>query len=226
MGSSAPLTNGNHVQSAAPTPPLGARGSDALWAALTGDSGSAVLVYDANGRITCANQAAARLLGVADGGDLTHKALHDAMPAAIAEERLAYARHVVETGSPMVVDGMLAGRLTRATLRPIRGESPQETRVLETIRPATAGEAKPEGFTYTRAKTDDEGQLGQLTAREREVLIHIGRGLSTAEIASTLGRSTKTVEWHRVSLGNKLGITNRVELARIAIRAGVTPLDD
>lgn len=65
-----------------------------------------------------------------------------------------------------------------------------------------------------------------MTAREREVLIHIGRGLSTAEIASTLGRSTKTVEWHRVSLGNKLGITNRVELARIAIRAGVTALED
>lgn len=226
MASSAPTTNGNHVQSVPAAPPVAMRGSDALWAALTSDSGSAVLVYDTNGRITSANRAATRLLGVADGVDLAHKALHDAMPAAIAEERLAHARHVVETGAPMVVDGMLAGRLTRATLRPIRGESPQETRVLETIRPATAAEAKPDGVTYVRAKTDDEGPLGQLTAREREVLVHIGRGLSTAEIASTLGRSTKTVEWHRVSLGNKLGITNRVELARIAIRAGVTPLED
>jgi DNA-binding NarL/FixJ family response regulator len=34
----------------------------------------------------------------------------------------------------------------------------------------------------------------------------------------------KTIEWHRVSLGTKLGVTNRVELARIAIRAGVVGL--
>ncbi|HZW09376.1 MAG TPA: helix-turn-helix transcriptional regulator [Phycisphaerales bacterium] len=208
---------------AAPLP--GVRSSDLLWAALTADSGSAVLVYDANGRIICANAAAARLLGVA-GDELAQKSLHEVLPAPIAEERLAHARQVVETGAPVVLDGMLAGRFTRATLRAVRGESPQESRVLETIRPTSAGEGKPEGVVYARAKTDDEGALGQLTAREREVLVHIGRGLSTAEIASTLGRSTKTVEWHRVSLGNKLGITNRVELARIAIKAGVTSLED
>ncbi len=225
MASTAPTSNGNQVQTSAAAPLAGVRGTDALWAALTTDSGSAVLVYDTNGRVTCANGAAARLLG-ADGADLSQKSLHEVMPAAIAEERLAHARQVIETGAPMVLEGMLAGRLTRATLRPIRGESPQETRVLETIRPTTTAEPKPDGIAYARARSDDEGLLGQLTAREREVLIHIGRGLSTAEIASTLGRSTKTVEWHRVSLGNKLGITNRVELARIAIRAGVTALED
>jgi DNA-binding NarL/FixJ family response regulator len=225
MASSMPTANGNHVQSSTPAAPLpGVRSSDLLWAALTADSGGAVLVYDANGRIICANSAAGTLLGTTD--DLAQKSLHEVLPAPIAEERLAHARQVIETGAPVVLDGMIHGRLTRATLRAVRGESPQESRVLETIRPTTAAETRPEGVTYARAKTDDEGALGQLTAREREVLVHIGKGLSTAEIASTLGRSTKTVEWHRVSLGNKLGITNRVELARIAIKAGVTSLDD
>lgn len=205
------------------TPPP-ARSGDLIWAALTSDSGSAVIVYDAQGRLTCVNDAAAQLTGKT--ADPAARTLHDLLPAAIAEERLNHASQVLESGAPLVIDGMINGRLTRATLRAVKGESPQENRVLETIRPIAADGPKPEGTTYLRAKTDDEGVLGSLTAREREVLLHIGRGLSTAEIASTLGRSTKTVEWHRVSLGNKLGITNRVELARIAIRAGVASLAD
>ncbi len=198
---------------------------DLLWSALTADSGCAVVVYDSKGRITCANTAASNLLQNGSTENLASLAIHDIMPAAIAEERLACARKVLETGEPMIIDGMLAGRLTRTTVRPVHGESPNEHRVLETIRTIAVEEPRPETDNYVRAKTDDEGVIGKLTAREREVLFHIGRGLSTADIASTLGRSTKTVEWHRVSLGNKLAITNRVELARIAIKAGVTGIE-
>jgi DNA-binding NarL/FixJ family response regulator len=208
------------------TAPAAAQNCDLLWSALTADSGGAVIVYDAQGRITCANKTAGHFLQDNPDIDLATKALHDIMPAAIAEERLAHANKVLETGEPMILDGMIAGRLMRATMRPVHGESTNEHRVLETIRPIPVEETRPEGGSYARARTDDEGVIGKLTAREREVLFHISRGLSTAEIASTLGRSTKTVEWHRVSLGNKLGITNRVELARIAIRAGVTGFED
>jgi hypothetical protein len=38
-------------------------------------------------------------------------------------------------------------------------------------------------------------------------------------------RSTRTVEWHRASLGQKLHCDNRVELARIAIESGITAVD-
>ena len=200
----------------------GMKGGDFLWAALATDSGCAVLVYDTQGKISFGNATVSSVLTGESANEFGAKSLHDVMKAEIAEEHLAHAKHVLETGQPVVIDGMIAGRLMRATLRPVRGESAQEHRVLETLRPIAAEEPAPEGCTYVKAKTNDEGVLAKLTTREREVLFHIGRGLSTANIASTLGRSTKTVEWHRVSLGNKLGITNRVELARIAIRAGVT----
>lgn len=206
--------------------PAAARNGDFVWAALANDSGGAVLVFDAQGKISFGNQSASSLLTGDAGTEFGTKSLHEVIKAEIAEEHLAHARQVLETGQPVVIDGMIAGRLTRTTLRPVRGESAQEHRVLATVRPIAAEEPKPEGYTYVKAKTNDEGVLGKLTAREREVLFHIGRGLSTANIASTLGRSTKTVEWHRVSLGNKLGITNRVELARIALRAGITGLAD
>lgn len=69
-------------------------------------------------------------------------------------------------------------------------------------------------------------QLDSLTAREREVLALLGRGLSMPEIARRLHRSPKTVESHRLALGRKLKASNRVELARIAITAGLAPLSE
>ena len=67
--------------------------------------------------------------------------------------------------------------------------------------------------------------VGSLTPRQREVLALIGQGLSTAEIARRLFRTVKTVESHRLMLGKRLGARNRVELARIAIQAGLIDLD-
>jgi hypothetical protein len=77
-----------------------------------------------------------------------------------------------------------------------------------------------------RARNDDTGALNVLTTREIEILCLIGEGFSTADIAKHLHRSVKTIEWHRVALGTKLGISNRVELARIAIRAGLVQIED
>lgn len=57
------------------------------------------------------------------------------------------------------------------------------------------------------------------------MLAFIGRGYSIPQIAEKLFRSQKTIETHRHSLGRKLGVSNRVELARIAIREGLAPLD-
>lgn len=65
-----------------------------------------------------------------------------------------------------------------------------------------------------------------LTPRQREVLALIGQGLSTAEIARRLYRTVKTIESHRLMLGKRLGARNRVELARIAIQAGLTDLGE
>lgn len=63
-----------------------------------------------------------------------------------------------------------------------------------------------------------------LTTREREILLQIARGLSSAEVAQALGISVKTVEWHRVSMGEKLGVKRRGELVRIAVEEGVVPI--
>ncbi len=60
-----------------------------------------------------------------------------------------------------------------------------------------------------------------LTAREDEVIKLIAEGRSSKEIARDLTISIKTVERHRANILAKLGMRDRVELTRYAIRAGL-----
>jgi DNA-binding NarL/FixJ family response regulator len=60
-----------------------------------------------------------------------------------------------------------------------------------------------------------------LTAREDEVVKLIAEGHSSKEIAQALVISVKTVERHRANVLEKLGMRDRTELTRYAIRAGL-----
>ena len=55
-----------------------------------------------------------------------------------------------------------------------------------------------------------------LTRRERQVLLLVGRGATSREIAAGLGICLKTVEVHRANLMNKLDAGNAATLARWA----------
>ena len=60
-----------------------------------------------------------------------------------------------------------------------------------------------------------------LTPRELEVLKLVAEAHSSKEIAQVLVISVKTVERHRANILDKLGMRDRVELARYAIRRGL-----
>jgi DNA-binding NarL/FixJ family response regulator len=60
-----------------------------------------------------------------------------------------------------------------------------------------------------------------LTPRETEIVKLIAEGYSTKQIAETLVISEKTVDRHRTNILEKLGMHDRVELVRYAIRRGL-----
>ena len=72
-----------------------------------------------------------------------------------------------------------------------------------------------------RARQDLPLREDPLSPREQEVVKLVAEGYTNKEIAETLVISEKTVERHRANILEKLGMRDRVELTRYAIRRGL-----
>jgi DNA-binding NarL/FixJ family response regulator len=107
-------------------------------------------------------------------------------------------------------------------------KSGADTDIVDACRAAMRGDS----FLYPSAITTlvrdyvERGGEGEhfdvLTPRELEVLKLIAEAHSSKEIAKELVISIKTVERHRQNILDKLGMRDRVELTRYAIRRGLT----
>jgi DNA-binding NarL/FixJ family response regulator len=75
------------------------------------------------------------------------------------------------------------------------------------------------------AISDTEPNVGgqdRLPMRQREILQLVSEGLTLKEIASTLGLSPKTVEYHKAKLMEQLGLHTTAELTKYALAHGLT----
>lgn len=193
--------------------------------ALVSDTGADVALVDSQGKLRYLSPRTtlwpAPVDGVAAG-----KSISDFMRRDLADERLAYVRKCIETGASVALSTMWRGVRAVSTFRRVRIDGMPEPLVLITCRAIPddiemSTLVKP-GVIMAHAQKVDLGPLATLTPREMEVLALIGQGMTTEQIAKALFRSRKTVEAHRLSLGLKLRARNRVELARVALRSGLT----
>jgi len=151
-------------------------------------------------------------------------------------ERLALLRRIQETHQPILLRTIWRGFQHISWVHPIPadeqdglGHEPLPPRFLVITRRVEGDvfELAGKGSMADVRESDvvNLGPLDVLSPRELEILALIGQGMSIKEIASILGRSVKTIENHRTSIGDKLKVDDRVHLAEIARRAGLTVLD-
>jgi DNA-binding NarL/FixJ family response regulator len=99
-----------------------------------------------------------------------------------------------------------------------------DTQLVDAIRAAIRGEPfmSPVAEEELLRNWLDEGASGSdLTPRELEVVKLIAEAHTNKQIAQILNLSEKTVESHRGNVLSKLGMRDRVELVRYAIRRGL-----
>ena len=90
------------------------------------------------------------------------------------------------------------------------------TDLVDSIRTVAAGGRAVSPEIEQMLATDPP--LPELAPRQREILQHITRGLSNADIATQLGISVPTVKEHIRALLDKIGAANRSEAIAIAMR--------
>ena len=104
----------------------------------------------------------------------------------------------------------------------LKDAPPQE--LARAVRAAHAGEALLDPAVAARlvsALAGDAEPLDNLTPRERDVLVLIGRGFPNKQIARELDIAEKTVKTHVGHVLAKLGVADRTQAAVVAVRAGL-----
>jgi len=120
---------------------------------------------------------------------------------------------VIESGASGFISKAAASSELAAGIRSVnRGDSylsPSVTKLLV------------EDYQTTARQRSSQDPYEQLTRREREVFKLLAEGHSTQEIAEILVITPKTVDGHKTNLMAKLGVHNRIDLVKYALRKGV-----
>ncbi|HYF14237.1 MAG TPA: LuxR C-terminal-related transcriptional regulator [Phycisphaerales bacterium] len=203
-------------------------GGEALWHALHDDPMTGLQIVSSEGVILYANDSAARLFlgeGAAAAIYVGRSASEYYDPATFAE-RVEYVAAVLRTGETRVLRSIFHGRQIVSRLSAVnvqRRDGPRERAVLVVSRPVEGDVSwlRRECPAYVDSRTISLGPLSSLSPRELQVLALISQGKSMSDIARELRRSVHTVHDHRKSIGRKLGLDDRVQLATIARQAGL-----
>ncbi|HZW10786.1 MAG TPA: LuxR C-terminal-related transcriptional regulator [Phycisphaerales bacterium] len=214
-----------------PVNPAALANPNLLWEALIGETGCAVFVTSRDGEILFANGRSRAWIGWRrQGEDLQRPpTLADTCAPALYEERLAIVQRVCDENIAVVFESISRSVRCLVSVRALPGAAGGRVAMVLARRLHPWERVTPEAFphaTVIEVERHDPGVIATLSPRELDVLILIGEGLSSGDIAKRLHRSVRTIERHRDRLGQKLGVSNRVDIARFAMRAGLAELPE
>lgn len=206
---------------------------DPFFAGMAADPFASVAIIDTHGRMIYTNPQWDRVqmaVHKVQFDTLQGRLIEEVFPADQAKEHREMALRAAARRQAFMFRKCCGGRMYSVWTCPVfppNRYSSKDPVFLFVVRPEIIDETLLEvcGDVVAHAvdfRHSDLGPLAVLSHRELEVLSLIGRGMSTKEMANTLHRSVKTVESHRTSIGAKLNMDDRVQLAEIARRAGLT----
>lgn len=99
-------------------------------------------------------------------------------------------------------------------------KSADRATLMEAIRTVANG-----GLVFSRETVASRSSPVTLSARELEVLRHLGRGLSNQQLGQALGISTETVKSHVKAIYHKLDASGRAEAISRAYDLGLLSID-
>lgn len=204
---------------------------EAVWGMLTTEPGTGVGLLTGEGDVLYVNAQAARIFHGPDARpeDYIGRNWADHMPEDWTRERLALLRRIRVSGRPILLRNIWRGQQHFTYIYPIQRDDNGPDLYLTITRraesDAQAEELAKGDYEWIDAQVANLGPLDALSDRELEVLALLGQGLSIKEIAGLLYRSEHTIVSHRKAIGAKLGVDDRVKLALIARRAGLTIRD-
>lgn len=142
----------------------------------------------------------------------------------------------ISPGTPIIfvtqqLDGHYVRAASEAGARAYVAKHSAATELFEAVEAINAGRyyvtplvnvGEPERYALRDPAANPAGFFGgRLTGRQREVLQLVAEGKSAKEISTALDISTKTVEFHKKSLMDELGVRTTAELIRYAIAKGI-----
>jgi len=143
--------------------------------------------------------------------------LKDAGPAALGD-----AIRAVHRGEQMLASEAAAVVMARVAAEPPQTPSrPAMSTASPPGQPGQDAELVASPARAAPAPSADHPDVARLTAREREVLAGLGRGLSNRDLAAELFVSEKTVKTHVSSVLAKLRVRDRTQAALFAVRVGL-----
>lgn len=194
----------------------------------TGMNALSIMLFDIENTIFYANNMAANGFNGETAESLIGLNLKDLVPEEWMTERAHYLQHAISTGRVItileIIEGVRLCSRVKSLVFEHNGE--EQELIMYTVEPVI-----PADLIWIRKTTPAEdlfdancvdlGTLNLLSERELEVLALMGQGLRQKEIAERLFRSVSTINRHRESIGEKLGVTDRADLIMLARKAGL-----
>jgi DNA-binding CsgD family transcriptional regulator len=197
----------------------------ALVRQITEDTGAVVLCFDDEKNLVYATPswldgAFGRSLAASAGSPLA-----DLVPPQVFQIGTALLDRVLRGEDRIRRVGFFFGRLAILTLRRHAcDDAPGRSMVIASLKPLRS-RAEYEHALGDRenepAALNDRGVLSKLTIRQAEVLALVAQGLPGPQIARTLHRTPKAIEFHRQSIKEKLGFGSVAELTNLAVESGL-----